>query len=202
MVSPQSKKKSIHHNNGLGYSAGFTFIEIILALGLLSILTAIFGMGLVAAMQSYAFSRSNANLTQKGQMALQRMARELSELFEITAFSNEDATIMFKTADKDDISAETLMGIYYNAEDRTIRLCRNLAETDTLPPQTGEDNVLIDGVESFSLICHPDSSGAPMAIHAVDIAITLDRPEAPSNPLTFSRFVHLRNNRNDGAPSH
>ena len=67
---------------------GFTLLELVVSLLLLGLLTAIFGLGLVGAMQSHEFSRGNAQLTQKAHLAMKRISRELSELTEIETVSN------------------------------------------------------------------------------------------------------------------
>jgi prepilin-type N-terminal cleavage/methylation domain-containing protein len=45
---------------------GFTLVEVIAALALLGVLTAVFGMGIVAAARSFTFSRENVLVAQKG----------------------------------------------------------------------------------------------------------------------------------------
>ena len=163
---------------------GFTFLEIILALALLSILTAIFGMGLVAAVETYAFSRANADLAQKGELAMLRMERELSELIMI----HDDS------ARSDDITYDRIEEIISAPARTTLRLFR---EENTIQLVRGSDpgHTLINEVQNFSLTYYPDGSLQPFAIM---INLDLQRPDAPSKNHRFTLLVRLRNNENSG----
>lgn len=58
---------------------GFTLIEMIVVLILVGILSAIAGMGIVTLMQGYLFSKDNAAVSAKANLALARINRELLE---------------------------------------------------------------------------------------------------------------------------
>lgn len=58
---------------------GFTLIEIIAVLVLMGIVFALAGGGIVAGVRGYLLARENALLTQKAQLALSRITRELHE---------------------------------------------------------------------------------------------------------------------------
>ena len=194
---------------------GFTFLEIILSLALLSILTAVFGMGLVAAMDSYAFSRSNAEMAQKGQLTMQRINRELSELVNIRAVSSDPMYIIYERIENitADLPVTTTMGIYCDTTNKVVHLYRNLKDDVTALPvaegalnDEGENivNTLVDGVESLSVAYFKgsdswDSNEDGMAVlSSIRITLNLERPENADRKQTFTSLVHLRNTDNDG----
>jgi prepilin-type N-terminal cleavage/methylation domain-containing protein len=57
---------------------GFTLIEVIVSLILLGIVSAIAGMGFVTVARGYVFAKLNAEMVEKGQTAITRMVKELS----------------------------------------------------------------------------------------------------------------------------
>jgi len=140
---------------------GFTFIEMIVALALLSVIAAIFGMGLVAAMQSYAFSRTNVDIAQKGQMAMARMVRELMELTAIERLSaeGEDTSILYRRIQPDTDGHPVLvrLRLHFNSAENQIRL-------DGQPPDSqssesaSDGDLLVDGVDAFSLNYYKDQN--------------------------------------------
>lgn len=58
---------------------GFTLIEMICVLVIAGILSAIAGLGIVNLMQGYLFSKDNATISAKAQVAMARITRELIE---------------------------------------------------------------------------------------------------------------------------
>lgn len=77
----------------LNTESGFTLVEIIVSLVLLGIMVAVAGIGLVSGTKGYIFSNENAAVTQKGQLAMARLSRELMELNSIT--SATDTAIIY-----------------------------------------------------------------------------------------------------------
>jgi len=63
---------------------GFTLIEVIVSLVLIGIMAAIAGMGLVRIVEGYVFAKQNAETTQKAQIAIARIAKELGAATGIT----------------------------------------------------------------------------------------------------------------------
>ena len=57
---------------------GFTLIEIIISLVLMAIIAAVVSMGFLEIVKGYVFARTNADAVEKGQMAITRMIKELS----------------------------------------------------------------------------------------------------------------------------
>lgn len=76
--------------------SGFTLLEIIVSMIILSIIVALAGMGIVIGIKGYMFTKDNAHMAQKVRLAMTRMNRELKELFDITDAS--DTYIVFESA--------------------------------------------------------------------------------------------------------
>lgn len=74
---------------------GFTLIEMIVVLVLVGILSAIAGMGIVTLMQGYLFSKDNAAVSAKANLALARINRELQECYNCTGTSAANVTMPF-----------------------------------------------------------------------------------------------------------
>lgn len=66
----------------------FTLIEVIVCLVLIGIMAAIVGMGLVRIAEGYIFAKKNAETTQKAQIAMVKIAKELSAATITTATAN------------------------------------------------------------------------------------------------------------------
>jgi prepilin-type N-terminal cleavage/methylation domain-containing protein len=66
---------------------GFTLIEMICALVIVGILSAIAGLGIVAGVRGYLFSKDNAAISAKAQVAISRISRELLECYNCSGTS-------------------------------------------------------------------------------------------------------------------
>jgi prepilin-type N-terminal cleavage/methylation domain-containing protein len=196
--------------------AGFTLLEIIVSLVLLSLLTAIFGMGLVAAVQSHEFNRSNVDLTQKSQLAMTRIQRELMELIRVTEVTDDQTTmgikrlVIYERMVSGNNQSTVRFGLHYNPGDKSLYLYTNLAGNATqLDDLTiGQGDVLIDGVENITFECFKgDITGAETWNEKTDeqpllstIRVTLDlkRRDDPETIQRLRTVVHMRNNDNTG----
>ncbi len=105
--------------------AGFTLIEVVVTLVLVGIMAAVAGMGIVQGVQGYVFARENACTTQKAQLAMSRMSRELLELTHVTTAAGNQIVY-----DRDSLS-------------HTITFASGTITID--------GNVLVDDVSSLSL---------------------------------------------------
>jgi len=72
---------------------GFTLIEIIASLVLLGIIAIVISLGFTRTIQEYRFTQDNAALTQKAQVALNRM------LIELSYYNSSGTTATFNTTE-------------------------------------------------------------------------------------------------------
>ncbi len=182
--------------------AGFTLIELIASLALLGLLASIFGMGLVAAVESYDFSRSNSQIAQKGQMAMGRMIRELTELSRVVSVGGgSDPFIVYDRIEEvNGIPTTNRWGLAFDSASRQVRLYENLDDTTIDSGDVGD--VLVDHVAALSLRYFQSTNelliwpfDAPVTIQ---ITLSLDRPDSSAQTQDFTTLIHLRNNGNSG----
>ena len=185
---------------------GFTLLELIASLVLLGLLTSIFGMGLVAAMQSHEFNRNNVHLAQKSQTALRRISRELMELTAIEAVSSGgDPFVIYRRTDPSNAQTTVRYGLHFDSASNTLLLYTALDPNITAldGTTTGNGDILINRVGSFMLQYFQGSS--PWAwgsdfelLSTIQIDLQLIRPEKPGTMEDFSTVIHLRNTNNFG----
>jgi len=72
--------------------AGFTLLEIIISVVVMSIIAVIAGVGLVQISKGYVFSKKNAVTTQQGQIAMARLKKEISNIQSVTSGSASSLT--------------------------------------------------------------------------------------------------------------
>lgn len=181
-------------------SSGFTFIEMIAAMALMAVLAAISGMGIVAAMESYTFSRANVQLAQEGQFAMNRLTRELMELTRILQIRTEsDPFIIYERLYEVDgtPSATPYFAIQFDSANQRVVLHTELvAGLGTPDPAAGD--LLINGVSDFSLRYFEVSSELPELFDytrpsVIQIGLALIRPDNPAHIQRFTARVHMRN---------
>lgn len=117
-------------------SNGFTLIEMIVVLVLVGILAAGAGLGLVTVVQGYFFARNNADISEKAQLAIIRINRELLECYNCSPSTNAQETITLP------FSYNNVLGQrYIRLNNGSIQLSSDGVNYDTL----------IDHVGSFSM---------------------------------------------------
>jgi prepilin-type N-terminal cleavage/methylation domain-containing protein len=176
---------------------GFTLIEMIASLALLGLLAAIFGMGLVAAVESYDFSRTNTQVAQKGQMAMGRMIRELTELTRVLDIDNSAAPYIIY--ERMDDSGTSIWGLFFDSASSRVLLAENPPENPSGP----EGDILVDGVQGLTLSCFQGATALSWPfissqLTTVQITLNLIRPDSSTQTQNFTTLIHLRNNGNDG----
>ena len=184
--------------------SGFTFIELIISLALMAILASIFGMGLVAAMEGYDFSRTNSQIAQKGHLAMTRVMRELSELTNIRQIDEgtNPSIIYERVQEVSGIPTVRTLAIQFYASEQTLLLHTDLPSgTTNLDPEDGD--ILADDVQNFDLQYYQGAN--PLAwqfnlplLSTIEITLSLNRPDAPGRTQDFSTLVHMRNTDNLG----
>jgi prepilin-type N-terminal cleavage/methylation domain-containing protein len=117
---------------------GFTLIEVIAVLIIVGILAAFAGLGIVAAVQGYTFSKDTAAISEKAQLAISRINRELLECYNCKGASG------------------TAVGTFINSlsANRSIQL----SGTNIVISDGTDTDTLLDNVASFSMSYNADNS--------------------------------------------
>jgi prepilin-type N-terminal cleavage/methylation domain-containing protein len=192
--------------------AGFTLFEIIVSLVLLGLLAAIFSMGLVAAVQSHEFSRANVDLTQKSQLAMTRIQRELMELIRVAEVTDDQATpginrfIIYERMVAGNNQSTIRFGLHHNPGDHSLYLYTDLnsAVTQLNGSTVGQGDVLIDGVENITFECFKGdetwdkNTDDQSLLSTIRVTLDLERRDDPETNQRFRTVVHMRNNDNAG----
>jgi prepilin-type N-terminal cleavage/methylation domain-containing protein len=174
---------------------GFTLLEMIISLTILGIIVAMAGMGIVIGTRGYILTKENTNMSQKAQLALSRLTREMKE---VTAIRNENFN---------DSEAETNYIVYENLQGtRALTREGNYIKMYVLNPGdlvvSGEGDPLLDEISE-------DSTGFTISLWKgdqswrttddfsdltrVDIAFTMKRTDSGITEKTFSTAVSPRN---------
>jgi prepilin-type N-terminal cleavage/methylation domain-containing protein len=145
---------------------GFTLIEAIVSLLLISIMAAIAGMGLVKIVEGYVFAKQNAETAQKAQIAIARIVKELGAASAITTAGTDSIT-----------STRTGSGtiiISFSNPDITVSV------------NGGPATTLINNVRAFTPL-YFDAAGTPTAtlpnIRRIDFNLTISG--ANNTPISF-----------------
>ncbi len=151
---------------------GFTLIEMIVVLVLVGILSAIAGMGIVTLMQGYLFSKDNAAVSAKANLALARINRELQECYNCTGSSGNVAMPVINNILTNGVSKR-----YIQLNGNTIQLS---------PDGTNWDD-LLNKVNDFTMQYNADRS----------ITVTIKSSEKPGGVTLqtqpFRTIVYPRN---------
>lgn len=189
---------------------GFTFLELIATMVLMAILTALFGMGLVAAIQGYDFSRANAQMTQKGHLAMARIVRELTELIDVrdTGLAPSDYVVYERIQQcPDGVPRIRRMELRFveASEGDTGTVYLYASDPNQTDPTEVNPNghILVDGVIDFALTffqgADPWLPGYDVRLlTAIQVSLQLQRPDAHTQSQRFTTLVHPRNTDNVG----
>ncbi|MCF8026526.1 MAG: prepilin-type N-terminal cleavage/methylation domain-containing protein [Desulfobacteraceae bacterium] len=178
---------------------GFTLIEIIAVIVLVGVISAVLGMAIVQGVKSYVFGRTNVAISQKAQLALARMDRELRALTDID--TNSDGTcIRYKR----ETAAPEFRTIGIQADSVRINV---IDGSDAPCPSAGDPgSLLLDNVSSFTLQ-YEDDAGNLLAnpptllenLRAIHIELTVSRIDS-GRTESFSVVVSPRNTGLPNAP--
>jgi prepilin-type N-terminal cleavage/methylation domain-containing protein len=197
---PKLLKKNIfrtHDYSSSGPKNGFTLIEIIVTMVLVGILAAVGGTAIARAVKGYVEVKENSATTQKAQMAMSRVTREISEMMNVySAASNTTLPL-------------TGTGNCYSTTDcvRTIGLNNGAVKIASGSGTTLADgDILINNVSSFTLTYYGNKTDTPAStwptgndrsLSAVKVDMTISRADGRAlQPLTA--YVAPRNNGNLG----
>ena len=152
---------------------GFTLIEVIVVLVLVGILAAMAGTGLVAGVQGYLMASENAEISQKAQIAMTRLGREILQCSNCDAGNAPPGnlgTYVYKIME--DGSDKEI--------DRAVKLVDHHVE---LGETLNDTFVLVDQVQSCSISRESDGT----------ITITLVINHAQGGDQTFETKILPRN---------
>ncbi|NQU03783.1 MAG: hypothetical protein HQ589_06525, partial [Syntrophaceae bacterium] len=166
--------------------SGFTLVEIVASLLLVGFMSVFAGSVIVTFTKGYLFTKENAHMAQKAQLAMSRINRELKELLNVTAASSTAIKIESATGTRN-------IGL----DDGKIKI----AESGTA---LANGDVLIDGISVFKLDYWagkgPWTQGNDIRwLSAIVIEMIVSRSDGGS--IDFTTTVHPRNTNNyGGAP--
>jgi prepilin-type N-terminal cleavage/methylation domain-containing protein len=164
--------------------AGFTLIEMIAVLLIVAVIVTVTGMAIVTGVKGYLFATDNASISQKAQLALTRINRELMELVDVT--SAEQSRVTYRRLD------DTTSTLYFSDPDDTI----NMVSGEN--PSGGD--MLVDRVGLFQLTYYkgqdPWVAGTDdiRDLSTIGIELHIKRFEGELS-VTFTTRITPRNNK-------
>jgi len=181
-------------------SAGFTLIEVIASLVVMTIVGAVAAMGLVQGIKAYVTTRTSSETVQQAEYALNRLKLEFMNMDTVTAAGAD--TITFKT---DKINGSTQGTLY-----TFTRTGNEIDLTVTPPAGAASTNALITGLGTYGtgLLTYRNNAGGawvPAAgfgspntctansLHDITINLIIPRSDGGGD-LTFTTSVNPRNN--------
>ena len=172
---------------------GFTLIEMIAVFLIMGVMATVAGMAIVTGMKGYLFAKDNLSISQKSQMAMARMNRELMELLDVS--TAESSRITYQRLDGTGTVTQT---IYLDETDEKVKIASGLnpSDGDTLVDHVGEFKLTYYKGTGFWVAGTDDIQ----ELSAIGINLDLKRFE-DERIIEFSTMVSPRNNKNyGGAP--
>ena len=179
--------------------AGFTLIEVIASLIIIGIITVFAGMAIVTGVKGYVFARDNTSISQKAQLTMTRMSRELMELTNITdvdqSMPNAMPNVTYERLDGSSMIRQT---IYLDSSDSSNKIIKIAAGASA----SGGDE-LVDGVGSFTLTYYKGTNNWVAGtddiqlLSAIKIDLDLTRSDG-SGDVAFSTTINPRNTGSSG----
>lgn len=178
-------------------SHGFTLIEIIVSLVIMGILSIIAGTGIVAGLNGWMTARENVHLTQKAQLALQRMSREFLEHTDILGINNDVPYVVLRT--------NTGTSLAIAKAGSTLKLIDSPASGTLTQGEIDSGDILTDRVDGLTIDYLKGNeawSGNDIReLSTIRVELSLNRIDNIAETLMFSAIIHPRNNANYGGAS-
>ena len=195
-ISVIRKKQSLFatHNDGcIGAQKGFTLIEIVVTLLLVGILATLGGMFIVRGVKGYVEVQQNSVATQKAQMAMSRINREILEMINVSSVANSTILPITGTNNCNGTNCVRTIGLEGN----------NLKIAFGSNSPVGGD-ILLDNVSSFNFAYYNGTNvtttwpiGQDLNLSAVGVNVNIARSDGKTLPL-FTALIVPRNNGNLG----
>ncbi|HVO65497.1 MAG TPA: type II secretion system protein [Syntrophales bacterium] len=157
---------------------GFTLIEIITSIIVMTIIAVIAGLGMVEISKGYVFTRKNAVIAQQGQIAMARLKKELGNIQFIT--SSSASSISYKRCSDSSPPCVTL-------KDVTISWAGGSS------PLLMDSDTLVNQVTSFKLNYYDsfNSTASTYTASTSIIEIVLQMLGAENTPINFTDRINL-----------
>jgi prepilin-type N-terminal cleavage/methylation domain-containing protein len=179
--------------------SGFTFIEVVVSLVIISILAAVAGLFTVFGVKEYAFTRENNAIAQKARLAMSRIERELTEMSAIDAAASDGTCVRYKVGS---VSAD-YRAISLNGTNLELKAT---SETDRDCGSPGF--VLVGNVSGFNIKYEDKAGTSPIPstpplllsdLVALHMDFTLNRADGAGSEQ-FEIIINARNNGNMNGP--
>ena len=171
-------------------SAGFTLIEVIASLVLMSIVAVVAGMGLMRGVQAYVLTRTSSETLQRAEYALNRIKLEFMNMDTVTAAGAD--TITF-TSDGTANYPGRVLGTVYTFTRAGNQINLTVA---------GATNPLITGLGTYGtgLLTYLNNAGGAWTLgqgfntlHSITIQLIIARSDGAAD-FTFTTSINPRNN--------
>jgi prepilin-type N-terminal cleavage/methylation domain-containing protein len=162
-----------------GNENGFTLIEIVVSITVMSIIAIVASIGIIQIAKGYAFSKKNAVVTQQGQVAMTRIKKEISNMQSVT--SGSASSITYRRCSDGSPPCGTLKDVTISWAGGSSPL---LIDSDTL----------VQPVTNFTIAYYDSYNGASSPSYSNTrsiIEITLQLRGAEDTPVTLIDRVYL-----------
>jgi len=155
---------------------GFTLVELVVTLVLVGIIGTFTTLFMYTGLNGYLRAKDTSEGALKAQIALDRISLELKDINKISDFNSDT-------------------NIDYECESTTLRFARIIrydsANDEILLSVAGVENVLLDGVQTFSLTAtYKDLNyydGGDLEVESIEVGFTVGEIERPFSARIFPR---------------
>lgn len=177
---------------------GFSLIEVVVSLVLVSIMAVVAGMLVMRGVEGYLLAKENLALAQKAPAALARISLELQNMTEVSVVASSPFCINYKVRPGQGLSVAPV--------DRSIGLVGGTIKivNTAICPTAGTGNVLSDHIASLQMNYYKSTdaytgNGSWLTadgfsqLYAVKVTMGMNHSFS-GNAVTFSAFVNPRRN--------